>query len=95
MPESGTLSTEHQRPGDARKPKDTLDRNQTPEVHDPEGRGVRAHVDAETGEVKGSGSGAGGGNPGEDYDDDAAAGGGVLPETRRRPPVGGGGSAEG
>lgn len=84
MDESRTLSTEHQRPGDAKQPMDTLDRNQTPEVDDPKGRGVRAHVDTETGAAKGSGMGAGGGNPGEDYDDDSVAGGGTLPETRRR-----------
>lgn len=36
-------------------------------------RGVAA-IDPRTGEVKGGGSGAGGGNPGEDYDDDHSAG---------------------
>jgi len=36
-------------------------------------RGVAA-VDPRTGEVKGGGSGAGGGDPGEDYDDDHSAG---------------------
>jgi len=62
------LSTEYQKPGDARRPKDTLDRDQT--------RGERADFDPKTGEVTGSGSGAGGSNPGEDHDDDAVAGGG-------------------
>jgi len=41
-------------------------------------RGKRAHIDRD-GSVHGSGSGAGGGNPGEDYDDDPVGGGGVLP----------------
>ena len=43
--------------------------------------GKRASIDPATGEVHGSGSGAGGGNPGEDYDDDPAAGGGLPPAT--------------
>ncbi len=38
--------------------------------------GRRAAIDPETGAVLGSGAGAGGGNPGEDFDDDATAGGG-------------------
>ena len=41
-------------------------------------RGRRPHIDR-SGEVHGSGAGAGGGNPGEDYDDDVAAGGGEQP----------------
>jgi hypothetical protein len=45
--------------------------------HDSE-RGKRAHIDRD-GTVHGSGAGAGGGNPGEDYDDDPVGGGGVLP----------------
>lgn len=36
-------------------------------------RGV-ATIDPDTGEVSGGGSGAGGSNPGEDYDDDHTAG---------------------
>lgn len=36
--------------------------------------GRRAFFDPRTGEVHGSGAGAGGGNPGEDYDSDPAAG---------------------
>lgn len=93
MPESRTLSTEHQHPGDARRPMDTLDRNQTPGLDDPEGRGVRAHVDPGSGAVKGSGMSAGGGNRGEDYDDDAKSGDGELPETGSRRPAGKGGDA--
>lgn len=42
-----------------------------------EERGRRPFI-AENGEVHGSGAGAGGGNPGEDYDDDAISGGGDL-----------------
>ena len=43
-------------------------------------RGRRAGFDPATGEVHGSGSGAGGGNPSEDYDGDPMAGGGSEPE---------------
>lgn len=42
----------------------------------PPENGRRAFFDPETGAVHGSGAGAGGGNPGEDFDDDRAAGGG-------------------
>lgn len=42
-------------------------------------RGHRASVDRASGEVHGSGSGAGGGDPREDYDNDPAAGGGEGP----------------
>jgi hypothetical protein len=42
-------------------------------------RGSHAAVDRATGEVHGSGAGAGGNNPGEDYDGDSIAGGGVDP----------------
>ncbi|MEO5492872.1 MAG: hypothetical protein ABIR08_02465 [Sphingomonas sp.] len=45
----------------------------------PPDAGRRAFVDPKTGEVHGSGTGAGGGNPGEDYDSDSAAGDGTLP----------------
>lgn len=37
----------------------------------PPDNGRRASFDPATGEVHGSGAGAGGGNPGEDFDDDA------------------------
>lgn len=40
----------------------------------PGGSRGRAAIDPVTGEVQGGGSGAGGGNPGEDYDDDHTAG---------------------
>ncbi|QPQ54905.1 hypothetical protein IC614_11395 [Allosphingosinicella flava] len=63
------LSTRHQRPGDAARPQDTLDREDE--------RGRRASFDPKTGRVAGSGSGAGGGNLGEDYDEDPQAGGGA------------------
>jgi hypothetical protein len=39
----------------------------------------RRHALPANGEVHGSGAGAGGGNPGEDYDSDRAAGDGTLP----------------
>ena len=45
--------------------------------------GRRASFDPETGEVHGSGMGAGGGNPGEDYDSDSATGDGVVPTGKR------------
>lgn len=68
----GNLSAEHQRPGDAARPSDTLDRDERGEA------GKRATFDHKTGKVMGSGSGAGGNNPGEDYDDDPMAGGGAA-----------------
>jgi hypothetical protein len=42
-------------------------------------RGRRAGFDPASGEVGGSGSGAGGGNPGEDYDRDPMTGSGAKP----------------
>jgi len=54
-----------------------------PPAHDkdlPPDAGHRASFDPDTGEVHGSGMGAGGGNPGEDYASDAAAGDG-FPQT--------------
>jgi hypothetical protein len=77
----GNLSTEHQRPGDAKRPDDTMDRQQTPE-DEGSGRGERPFI-AGNGEVGGSGAGAGGGNLREDYDNDAAGGGGDLTEVER------------
>ena len=47
----------------------------------PPENGRRAFFDPETGEVHGSGAGAGGGNPGEDFDSDPQAGDG-YPCTR-------------
>lgn len=70
------FSTEHQKPGDAARPTDTLDRE----------RGKRASFDRATGEAHGSGSGAGGGgNRAEDYDEDSASGGGAEPQGAPRP----------
>ncbi|MCU6453446.1 hypothetical protein LPN01_05080 [Sphingomonas sp. A2-49] len=47
----------------------------TPDDADiPPDNGRRASIDPRTGEVHGSGSGAGGGNPGEDFASDAAGG---------------------
>jgi hypothetical protein len=48
----------------------------------PPENGRRASFDERTGEVHGSGSGAGGGNPGEDFASDPAAGDG-YPQTGR------------
>jgi len=45
-------------------------------------RGKRPSV-SKNGEVHGSGAGAGGGNPGEDYDDDPVGGGGKIPGQHR------------
>lgn len=44
----------------------------------PDDNGRRARVDAATGEVRGSGAGAGGGQPGEDFDGDSATGDGPV-----------------
>jgi hypothetical protein len=49
-------------------------------------RGKRASFDSKTGEVHGSGSGAGGeGNPAEDYDRDPMSGSGAEPLKGPRP----------
>ena len=48
-------------------------------------RGKPATFDRSSGTVRGSGSGAGGGAPGEDYDDDPMAGGGAEPVGAPRP----------
>ncbi len=45
----------------------------------PPENGKRASIDRRTGEVHGSGVGAGGGSPGEDFDSDTASGDGKLP----------------
>ena len=50
-----------------------------------EERGRPASFDPKSGEVHGSGSGAGGGNPGEDYDGDPMAGAGSEPAGGLRP----------
>lgn len=72
-------STEHQPPGDAKRPDDALlDKRRTPEDEDSE-RGTRPFI-AGNGEVHGSGSGAGGGGASEDYDGDPAGGRGGLTE---------------
>ena len=78
MTEDRNISTEHKRSGDAARPADTLDREQprSPGKHQRD-RGKRPFI-ADNGEVRGSGAGAGGGNPGEDFDDDPPSGGGDL-----------------
>ena len=50
----------------------------------PPENGKRASIDSKTGAVHGSGVGAGGGSPGEDFDNDSAAGDGELPANRGR-----------
>ena len=80
MTEDRNISTEHQLPGDAARPSDTMDREQPRAPEKEQGdrdRGNRPFI-ADNGEVRGSGAGAGGGNPGEDFDDDPAGGGGNL-----------------
>jgi hypothetical protein len=52
---------------------------------EPKQRGEPASFDRETGEVRGSGSGAGVGAPGEDYDGDPMGGGGAEPAGAQRP----------
>ncbi|WP_232473847.1 hypothetical protein [Sphingomonas sp. MA1305] len=59
---SGTVGA---RPGDSPPPRD-------PNL--PADNGRRAYFDPETGEVHGSGSSAGGGNPGDDLNSDAGGG---------------------
>lgn len=49
----------------------------TPDSALPPENGRRASFDPATGEVHGSGSGAGGGNPGEDFEDDGSGGDGL------------------
>lgn len=49
-------------------------RDGAPDVALPPDNGRRASIDAATGEVHGAGVGAGGGQPGEDFDSDAASG---------------------
>ena len=86
MTDKRNISTEHQRPGDAARPDDTMDRDQPYRPEDEQrDRGKRPFI-ADNGEVRGSGSGAGGGNPGEDFDDDPDAGGGNLTEARDASP---------
>lgn len=71
----GNLSTEHA--GDAKRPDSaTLDKDRRPEDEASE-RGRRAFI-AGNGGVRGSGAGAGGGDPREDHDDEQASGGGDL-----------------
>lgn len=68
------------RPGDEAA---LRDRPPAPAVSDdrdlPPDNGRRAGVDERTGEVRGSGVGAGGGQAGEDFDGDSATGDGYLP----------------
>ena len=84
MTEDRNISAEHQREGDAKRPSDTLDRDQNSEDNTSD-RGSRAFI-ADNGEVRGSGAGAGGGNLREDYDNDAVAGGGDLTEAPNASP---------
>ncbi len=55
----------------------------------PPDNGRRASVDAKTGEVHGSGAGAGGGNPGEDLDGDQHGGGEMMPRAGAAPDTAG------
>jgi hypothetical protein len=60
--------------------------DEQPHQPDQSERGRRASFDRKTGEVHGSGSGAGGaGNPAEDYDGDSAAGSAAEPAGGPRP----------
>jgi len=78
---SGTGYTlESERAEGEKMPSGTVNRDATArsrQIADSDDRpdaGRRASFDPKTGEVRGSGAGAGGGNPGEDYDSDPAAG---------------------
>lgn len=53
-------------------------------IDEEQDRGRRPHIDR-SGEVHGSGAGAGGGNPGEDFDDDPISGGGDQPYYGSKP----------
>ena len=53
----------------------------------PSDNGRRASFDPRTGEVRGSGVGAGGGAPGEDFASDAPGGDGALPSRGAEPDV--------
>lgn len=55
----------------------------------PPDNGKRASFDPVTGEVRGSGAGAGGGNPGEDMEEDRAGGDGTPVTGHGTPPQGG------
>ena len=57
--------------------------NRAPGEDIPPDAGRRAYVDEKTGEVHGSGVGAGGGNPTEDYDGDTPGGGGEVRQTQQ------------
>lgn len=61
----------------ANKPDDPATPNHAPGEQIPPEAGRRAYVDEKTGEVHGSGAGAGGGSPNEDFDDTAGGGGEV------------------
>ncbi len=54
-----------------------IDRGNEPDQ--PPETGKRASFDPATGEVHGEGAGAGGNNPGEDYDSDPVGGDGTMP----------------
>lgn len=81
MTDDRNLSTEHQRKGDARRPSDTLDKDQVRSPDRPTDAGARAGFDPKTGEVRGAGVGAGGGSSGEDHDRDPQGGSGTLSES--------------
>ena len=70
----GREIAEGARAADAATPADVDGRDLPPDA------GRRAQVDPATGAVHGSGAGAGGGNPGEDFDT-ASASGGTYPIT--------------
>ena len=55
-----------------------------PEADIPPDNGRRAFFDKKTGAVHGSGTGAGGDNPGEDFDNDSATGDGHLPSGAKK-----------
>lgn len=79
---TGYSGQEYHRDREAQLGRQSTDRaaSETPDGGQdiPPDNGHRASVDPKTGEVHGSGSGAGGGNPGEDYDSDPASGDGFM-----------------
>ena len=64
----GRKQDEGARASEPRSPRPAQDRDLPPDD------GHRATVDPDTGEVRGSGAGIGGGNPGEDFDDATPSG---------------------
>lgn len=64
MTDDRNLSTAHQRPGDARKPSDTLDKDQVRSPDRPTDAKARSGFDPDTGEARGAGGSGEASDPG-------------------------------